>query len=76
MVTKRGSLFGINCMRRDYELIAPHETEYLLDTKVIRHFWHRPKCHARFESLPRFPPDVRAVKDLIAHVDVFPSGRG
>src|SRR5438445_378140 len=43
------SLFGIDCLRYGNDLIAPENTEYL-DYQLIRHVWHCPKCHARFES--------------------------
>ena len=64
------SLFGIDCVQCGNELIAPERTEHL-DRQVIRHFWRCPRCHARFEFFPRFPPDARSVKDLKHKVDVF-----
>src|SRR4029077_10858093 len=51
---KKQRLFGIHCVRCDYEIIAPHRTE-LLDDRVIRHLWQCPRCKARFESFPKFP---------------------
>jgi hypothetical protein len=71
MAFNAGSLFGICCVQCGNELIAPERTEHL-DRQVIRHFWRCPKCCARFESFPRFPPDARRVKDLTRKVDVFP----
>ncbi len=71
MVPNRNSLFGINCVGCGNELIAPSKTEYL-DHTLIRHLWHCPKCRARFESFPRFPTNAKSVKDLVAHVDIFP----
>lgn len=68
------SLFGIDCVQCGNELIAPERTEYL-DHQLIRHGWHCPKCHARFESFPRFPPDATRVKDLVSKMDVFPGLR-
>jgi transcription elongation factor Elf1 len=55
-------MFGIQCVRCNHEIIAPHETE-LLDDKVIRHLWHCPSCEARFESFPRFPKDAKSVRE-------------
>jgi hypothetical protein len=69
------SLFGIQCVRCDHEIIAPHKAE-LLDDKVIRHLWHCPKCKARFESFPRFPKNARSVKEAMMKVDVFPPLNG
>ena len=74
MVTKASnprSLFGINCVQCGNELIAPERTEYL-DHQLIRHLWHCPKCHGRFESFPRFPPDAKVVKDLLSKMAIFP----
>jgi hypothetical protein len=72
MASNPRSLFGINCFQCGNELIAPERTEYL-DDQVIRHLWHCPKCHGRFESFPRFPPDATRVKDLVSTMDVFPA---
>jgi hypothetical protein len=69
------SLFGIDCVSCGNALIAPAKTEYL-DGQLIRHLWHCPRCHARFESFPRFPPDARRVKELPGKVDVFPPLHG
>jgi hypothetical protein len=66
------SLFGIDCVQCGNELIAPESAAYL-DDQLIRHVWHCMKCHARFESFPRFPPDARRVKDLVSTMDVFPA---
>jgi hypothetical protein len=71
MAFNPSSLFGIGCVQCGNELIAPESTEYL-DRQIIRHFWRCPKCCARFESFPRFPPEARRVKDLKRKVDVFP----
>jgi hypothetical protein len=68
------SLFGMDCIRCGNELIAPENTEYV-DHQLIRHVWLCPKCHARFESFPRFPPDVRRLKNLVSKMDVFPALR-
>jgi len=68
---KKRRMFGIHCVRCDYEIIAPHKAE-LLDDKLIRHLWHCPNCEARFESFPRFPKDARLVKEVMTKVDVFP----
>jgi hypothetical protein len=65
------SLFGIDCVQCGNELIAPERTEYL-DHQLIRHLWHCPKCHGRFESFPRFPPDAKRVKDLTSKNDFSP----
>ena len=64
-------MFGIKCVRCDQELIAPRRTEFL-DDKVIRHFWHCPKCKAWFESFPRFPADAKLVREVMLRVDIFP----
>ena len=64
-------LFGIQCVRCDHEIIAPHRTE-LLDDKVIRHIWHCPSCKARFKSFPRFPANAKSVKEVMFSADVFP----
>jgi transcriptional regulator NrdR family protein len=71
MASDPRSLFGMDCIRCGNELIAPENTEYV-DHQLIRHVWHCPKCHARFETFPRFPTDVRRVKDLTSQIDVFP----
>jgi hypothetical protein len=71
MASDPPSLFGIYCVRCGNELLAPENTEYV-DHQLIRHLWHCPKCHARFESFPRFPPDAKVVKDLVTKIDVFP----
>jgi hypothetical protein len=68
---KKRRMFGIHCLRCDYEIIAPHKAE-LLDDKLIRHLWHCPNCEARFESFPRFPKDARLVNEVMTKVDVFP----
>jgi transcription elongation factor Elf1 len=64
-------MFGIQCVRCNHEIIAPHETE-LLDDKVIRHLWYCPSCEARFESFPRFPKDAKSVREVMLRVDIFP----
>jgi hypothetical protein len=64
-------MFGMRCVRCDYEIIAPHKTE-LLDDNVIRHLWHCCRCKAYFESFPRFRAKARSVRELMASVDVFP----
>jgi hypothetical protein len=69
------SLFGIDCVRCGNALIAPIKTEYL-DSQLIRHVWHCPKCHARLESFPRFPGDAKRVRDLKHKADVFPPLQG
>jgi hypothetical protein len=66
---KKRRMFGIHCARCDYEIIAPHRTEFL-DDGVIRHLWRCPRCKARFESSPKFPKVARSVSELTAHVDV------
>jgi hypothetical protein len=73
MVTKLPvpRMFGVHCVRCGNELIAPENTEYV-DHQFIRHRWHCPKCRARFESFPRFPPTATRVKDLPSQIDVFP----
>ena len=43
-------MFGMRCVRCDYEIIAPHKTE-LLDDNVIRHLWHCCRCKAYFKIL-------------------------
>jgi hypothetical protein len=68
-------MFGIQCVRCDHEIIAPQKSEFL-DDKVIRHLWHCPRCHARFESFPRFPASARLVKEVMVKVDVFPPLNG
>jgi hypothetical protein len=65
------SLFGLRCVQCENELIAPERSEHV-DRQIIRHFWRCPKCQARFESFPRFPPEARRVKDLKRKVEVFP----
>ena len=65
------SLFGIDCVQCGNELIAPENTEYV-DHQLIRHLWHCPKCRARFETFPRFPPDAKRVKDLTSKNDFSP----
>ena len=72
---KKRRMFGIHCVRCDYEIIAPSQTE-LLDDKLIRHLWHCPNCKARFESFPRFPKNARLVKEVMTMVDVFPPLNG
>lgn len=47
---KKRRMFGIHCVRCDYEIIAPSQTE-LLDDKLIRHLWHCPNCKARVRIL-------------------------
>jgi len=64
-------MFGIKCVRCSHEIIAPRRTEFL-DDKVIRHFWHCPKCKAWFESFPRFPADAKLVREVMLRVDIFP----
>ena len=64
-------MFGIQCVRCNHEIIAPHKSEFL-DDKVIRHVWHCPRCEARFESFPRFPAHARLVRDVMLRVDVLP----
>ena len=64
-------MFGIQCVRCNHEIIAPHKSEFL-DDKVIRHLWHCPRCEAWFESFPRFPANAKSVKELMTTVDVFP----
>ncbi len=68
---KKRSMFGIHCVRCDYEIIAPKNTEFL-DDRVIRHLWHCPRCKAKFESFPRFPRNAQSIRELTAQVDVFP----
>ena len=51
---KKRRMFGIHCVRCDYEIIAPFKTE-LVDDKLIRHVWDCPNCKVRFEFFPRFP---------------------
>jgi transcription elongation factor Elf1 len=77
MITKRRSMFmfGIQCIRCNHEIIAPHGAE-LLDDKVIRHLWHCPSCNARFESFPRFPKEAKSVREVMMSVDVFPPLNG
>jgi len=65
-------MFGIDCVRCNYDIIAPRHSEFLHDG-VIRHVWHCPKCKARFESFPRFPPDAKLVREAMMKVDVFPA---
>ena len=43
-------MFGIQCIRCNHEIIAPHGAE-LLDDKVIRHLWHCPSCNAQIRIL-------------------------
>ncbi len=69
--TRSMFMFGIKCVRCDYEIIAPRRAE-LLDGKVIRHVWHCPRCNAWFESFPRFPPTARSVRETMMTVDIFP----
>ena len=64
-------LFGIQCVRCNHEIIAPHKTE-LLDDAVIRHLWHCPRCKALFESFPRFPANANSVREAMMSVDIFP----
>jgi phage FluMu protein Com len=64
-------LFGIRCIRCNYELIAPDKTEFL-DDKIICHLWHCPRCKALFESFPRFPPTAKSVRETMMTVDVLP----
>jgi hypothetical protein len=64
-------MFGIHCIRCDHEIIAPSNTQFL-DDRVIRHLWQCPRCKARFESFPRFPKNAGSIRELTAHVDVFP----
>jgi transcription elongation factor Elf1 len=64
-------MFGIQCVRCNHEIIAPHKSEFL-DDKVIRHLWHCPRCVAWFESFPRFPANAKSAKELMTRVDVFP----
>jgi hypothetical protein len=68
-------MFGMQCVRCNHEIIAPHKTA-LLDEKVIRHVWHCPSCQAWFESFPRFPANAKSVKDVTMRVDVFPPLKG
>jgi hypothetical protein len=63
------SLFGIQSVRCDHEIIAPQKSEFL-DDKVIRHLWHCPRCRTRFESFPRFPANAGLVKEVMVKVDV------
>src|SRR5271169_4596417 len=65
------SMFGASCVRCSNQLIAPEKSEYL-DDRLIRHIWHCPKCHARFEAFPRFPADAKFIKDVINKMDVSP----
>jgi hypothetical protein len=69
-VDKKQRMFGIHCVRCDYEIIAPLRTE-LLDDKLIRHIWDCQHRKGRFESFPRFPKDARLVKEVMTKVDVF-----
>ena len=64
-------MFGIQCVRCNHEIIAPHKTEFL-DDEVIRHLWHCPCCKAMFESFPRFPASAKLVREVMMSVDVFP----
>ncbi len=64
-------MFGIQCVRCNHEIIAPHRTEFV-DDKIIRHLWHCPCCKSLFESFPRFPVNARSVKDVMMSVDVYP----
>jgi len=68
-------MFGIQCVRCNHEIIAPHKSE-LLDDEVIRHLWHCPYCKAMFESFPRFPKNAKSVKDVMFSADVFPPLNG
>ena len=68
-------MFGIQCVRCNHEIIAPHKSEFL-DDKVTRHLWHCPRCEAWFESFPRFPKNARPVKEAMMNVDVFPPLNG
>jgi transcription elongation factor Elf1 len=64
-------MFGIQCVRCNHEIIAPHKSE-LLDDEVIRHLWHCPCCKAMFESFPRFPKNAKSVREVMMRVDILP----
>jgi hypothetical protein len=68
-------MFGIRCVRCDYEIIAPRKAEFV-DDQVIRHVWHCPRCEARFESFPRFPAHAKSVREVATLVEVFPPLNG
>ena len=63
MVADRRSTFGISCVRRDEELIAPDKSEYSAGTH-IRHLWHCPNCSTRFESIEQIPVEAMTSDDV------------
>jgi hypothetical protein len=63
------SLFGVTCVRRGNDLIAPENSKHLEDRR-IRHLWRCPKCGVRFEVFLRFPAEAKSIRDLKTKMEI------
>jgi hypothetical protein len=68
IASKRRSSFGTNCVRCDYELVAPERSEYRDDWQ-IRHFWHCSICDCSFEVIPTV--HAKSINEIMSRIEAI-----